>query len=125
MSPFERIAAEYARHPKEEPFENYVRFHLRHGFVFSRPDFFCMGRPVVRSAPASAIRDPGALFPSELCDAWYIFAAAGNTARIWQIVPWPLPFIGWARLADPLAELTFVEAERLKRLCPPDLSSLQ
>lgn len=122
MTAYEKIERAYQEHPKEEPLENYVRWHLRHGFVFSRPDFFCMGRCVMKEAPADSIRDPMHLFPSEDCNAWYIFAAAGNMARMWQILPWPLGWVCWTRLHDPLSELQFVETERLQRLCPPDIS---
>lgn len=124
MSPYEKIAAAYARHPKEEPFENYVIWHARHGFVFARPDFFAMGRPVVHSARAWDIKDPTHLFASEVCDCWFIFAAAGNMSRMWQIVPWPLRWFAFTRLNDPLAELTIVPTETLTRLCPPDLNDL-
>ena len=121
MSPYARIEAEYLKHPKEEPFVNYVEWHARNGFVFARPDFFAMGRPVKRNAPPKEILDPKMLFESQDCDCWYIHAAAGNMARMWQIVPWELPWICWTRLADPLAELTFIKTESLKRLCPPDI----
>lgn len=121
MSPYEQIEAVYARHPQEEPFENYVRWHALHGFVFARPDFFAMGRPVVRAAGEEFIRDLATHFPSAACDCWFIHAAAGNMARMWQIMPWPLEWFCWERVADELSELRFVRAETLKRLCPPDL----
>lgn len=125
MTPYERIEAAYAANPKEEPFVNYVVWHHRHGFVFSRPDCFVMGRAVVRSAPAEKIRDLSNLFPSSDCDAWYIHAAAGNLSRMWSLMPWPLGWIGFTRLSDPSSELRFFPAETLKRLCPPELSALE
>lgn len=121
MSPYQKLEAEYLKHPKEKPFEDYVRWHLRHGFVFSRPDFFAMGMPVYKDAPRENILDPDFKMEGKEQDCWFIHAAAGNTARIWQIVPFPLPWFCWMRLHDPLASLTFVESDRLKRLCPPAL----
>ena len=120
MSPFEQLEAAYAAHPQEEPFLSYVAHYARHGFVFARPDFFAMGRAVRRSAGPAAIKDPRRLFTREESDCWYIHAAAGAMPNIWQIVPWPLGWVCWTRIHDPLAELTFVPTETLKRLCPPD-----
>lgn len=125
MSPFERIESEYRRRPRAEPFLYYVRLYHAWGFVFSRPDFFVMGRPVPRHAPAEAILDDHERFTGIQCDCWYLMAAAGNTARMWQVVPWELPHFCWTRLTDPISELRFVETERLQRLCPPDLSAVK
>lgn len=124
-SPYERLEAEYRKHPSPEPFVYYVRLYAAHGFVFARPDFFAMGRSVPRNAPAGMILDDEERFHGVECDCWYIRDAAGNMARIWQIVPWPLPWVCWRRINDPLAELTFVKIETLKRLCPPDLGNLR
>lgn len=122
MSPYAKLEAAYAAHPKEEPLANYVQWHMRHGFVFARPDVFLMGRPVLRSAPPEAVKDPMHLFPSEQCDAWYIHAAAGNMSAMWSLMPWPLGWIGWTRLYDPQSELVFHPVERLIRLCPTSLA---
>ena len=124
-SPFAKIEAQYAAHPREEPFVNYLLHYHRHGFVFSRPDFFAMGRPVIRAALPHLILDPKVQFKSEECDCWYVMAAAGNMARMWRIMPWPLEWFSWTRLHDPLAELTFVRTETLIRLCPPDIDDLK
>lgn len=124
MSPFDKIAAQYAAHPKEESFDRYVMHYHRVGFVFSRPDFFCMGRPVVRSASPSEILDPRHLFDSTKADCWYVHAAAGNMARMFQVVPWELGWFCWTRIQDPLSELQFHPTETIKRLCPPDLNNI-
>lgn len=122
MTPFEQIEAQYLARPRQEPFFSYIDWHLRHGFVFSRPDFFMMGRPVLRAAPPEMILDPRCLFAREICDTWYLHAAAGNMGQMWAIQPWPLPWFCWTRLHDEQSELIFCSATRLKRLCPPDLS---
>lgn len=124
MNAYAQIEAAYAANPREETFDNYVRHFHRHGFVFSRPDFFVMGRPVARHAPEDMILDPRERFEGIAKDCWHLFAAAGNMARMWQVVPWELPFFCWSRLSDPLSGLRFVSTETLKRLCPPDLSAL-
>lgn len=124
MSPFEKIEAEYAARPREQPFSDYVTWYLRYGFVFSRPDILVIGRAVPRHAPQEKIMDQRDLFHNDVRDCWYIFAAAGNTARMWRIMPWHLPWFCWTRIRDAHSELTFVESERLKRLCPPDLTGI-
>lgn len=125
LSAYEKIEAEYERRPRQEPFLYYVRLYHARGFVFSRPDFFVMGRPVPRTADPARILEDREAFHGEKCDCWYLMAAAGNMARMWQVAPWELPWFCWTRLSDPLSSLVFVEAERLKRLCPPDLSNLK
>lgn len=117
---FEALEKLYAQKGAEEPFANYVIEHAKNGFVYSTPDFFVMGRPVVRSASEAVIRDATHAFPPAECDAWFVHAAAGNIPKMWATMPWPLEWIGWTRLRDPLDELTFVRTESLKRLCPPD-----
>lgn len=125
MSPYEKLEAVYARHPKEEPLAKYVEWHLRHGFVFARPDFFAMGRPVSRKAPPAEILNPARLFSTAEIDCWYLHAAAGNMSKMWTILPFPLGWFCFTRAADPLSELVFVESERLRRLCPPDVSAIE
>lgn len=124
-TPFDKLEAQYAAHPREEPFANYVMHYHRIGFVFSRPDFVVFGRPVIRSAPHDQIKDPRFIFKSEDCDCWYLHAASGNMARMWAVVPFRLPWFCWTRINDPLGELTFCQTETLKRLCPPDIHSLE
>lgn len=121
MSPYEQLAAVYAAHPQEESFENYVAWYAKIGFVFATPDFFAMGRPVIRAAREESIKDPTHLFATEDCDCWFIHGAAGNLPKMWRILPWPLEWMCWERVVDPLLELRFVRVETLKRLCPPDL----
>lgn len=125
LSPFEKLEAEYERHPRQELFLYYVRLYMARGFVFSRPDFFVAGRPVPRGADPQRIFNDHEAFHGEQCDCWYLFAASGNMARMWSVTPWELPWFCWTRLSDPLSSLVFVEAERLKRLCPPDVTALK
>ena len=108
-------------HPQECPFKAYLDWHMKHGFVFSTPEFFAMGRPVMRYRPEAEITEPTFLFNPEDCDTWYIFALAGNMQKAWSIMPWPLEWIAFERLRGGIRELTFARTETLKRLCPPIL----
>jgi hypothetical protein len=93
-------------------FDEALTWHLLHGFVFSRPDFFIMARPVISTAPYWQIADPSHHFPSAECNAWFIYLFSGNMTRAWEILPWELPLIGWGRHG----ETFFHPASTVKRL---------
>jgi hypothetical protein len=118
VSPYEQIAAQYEAHPQEHTFDFYVRWHLQHGFVFSTPDYFIMGRAVNREFVTNngLTLDPQA---AEHCDTWYIHAMAGNMTRAWDILPCSLPWLAWERVLDGKRDLRFYSAAEVKRLsCP-------
>lgn len=118
MTPYDQIYSQYAQHPQARTFSWYIEWHLRHGFVFSTPEYFVMGRPV-----NMAHFDPDAseihVYSRESSDAWYIHAMAGEMPKLWAIMPWDLPQIGWERVRDGKRELSFFSTEDLRRLCPP------
>lgn len=116
FGPYESIRRHYARHPQKCSFEYYVVWHMRNAFVFSTPDYFIMG-----SCVPSKSFDPNApltRFAKDQCDAWYIFAMAGSMPRVWEIMPWELPLIGWERVREGKRELQFFPTATLMRLCP-------
>jgi hypothetical protein len=125
MTAYDKLERVYTDNPREEPLENYVRWHLKHGFVFSTPDAFVMGRAVNKDAPKAEILGLAHLFPREECNAWYLFAASGDMGKMWKFLPFSLGWVCWTRIRDPQSELVFVETERLTRLCPPDLSGFK
>ena len=116
MTPYEQIWKKYREEMPEVDFSRIVGHHLQFGFAFGTPDFFVMGRPVVKDAPESQIDDPYHLFPPATADAWYVHAMAGNIEKAWSILPWPLGFIGFHRNHGGIRELTFCPTEVLKRL---------
>lgn len=112
MSPIEQIKAQFEKHSL--CFEAYLNCHLHAGFVFSTPSFFAMGRPVDRHATPRLIRNPGHSFAPDDCNAWWVHGMAGDTHKVWDILPWPLGFIGWERFDE---DLRFYPTESLRRLC--------
>jgi hypothetical protein len=110
-SPVERAAEVYERTPCAYSFAVDLEFHLLHGFVFSRPDYFVMGRPVVAAATQALIVDHYR-FPSGSCDCWHIWLAAGNLARMWGVLPWEMPRVSFQR-GD---ELRFAALAAMRRL---------
>jgi hypothetical protein len=93
----ERAAKVYEREECSGTFRSDLEAHLLNGFAISRPDYFVMGRPVIRSADPRLIVDPWHKFHSSDCDTWHVFLFAGNIARAWAFLPWPLPFMSFER----------------------------
>ncbi len=114
MSPYLKLHQLYSK-DGIRAFDILVEWHLRHGFVFSRPDYFVMGRPVMHEASAELICEPTFHFPSGRCDCWYIHAMAGNLARVWDVLPWDLPWIAWQRAHDPEKVLRVYPLARMRR----------
>jgi hypothetical protein len=111
----ERAAAIYAKEPCSGTFRSDLEAHLLYGFVFSRPDFFVMGRPVIKAAPYAEIVDPWQVFPSSQCDCWHVFLMAGNVARALAMIPWELPWLSFERRNV----LRFARLDRIRGLSGP------
>ena len=99
MTPRERVQELYQRFPQPRSFEEDIRLHRVTGYVIETADVFVLGRPVRHDVPVEAIVCPHVSFAWEVCDAWYIWALAGNIKRMLEIVDelGPLPLLGWAR----------------------------
>lgn len=69
-----------------------LAFHLRNGYVFSDPEHFLMGFPVILANPNTIAR------PGE-AEAWHVRLAIGQGALGWFLrqMPWFLPFVCWHR----------------------------
>jgi hypothetical protein len=92
MTPYELAQRVYRLEPCARTFQQDRDWHLSHGFVFSTPGFFVMGRPVCTAAESVHIVGQ-VVFPPGLCDAWHVYLMAGDMAKAWDILPWPLPFV--------------------------------
>lgn len=96
MTPVERAAAVYRSEPCAHTFRADLEFYLLNGFVCSRPDYFVMGRPVMRHASQDLIVGHYR-FPSGACDCWHVALHSGNVARAWDFLPWDLPWVSFER----------------------------
>lgn len=112
MTPFEQAMLVYQSEPCARTFEQDLRLHFQFGFVFSTPDFFVMGRPVMKDWIESVIVDPMKLLQPMQCDCWHVHTFAGNLSKAWGILPYPLPFISFERKN----ELRFYRLDALRRL---------
>lgn len=110
MSPYEQAMKAY-RHPSGMTFDEMIAWTYNTGFVFSTPDFFVCGREVASAGAQRLVADPSVTFPG-LVDAWYVHLAAGDLGRVWDILPWHLPLIGF----DRGGEVRFYQLEQVRRL---------
>ena len=106
MSPFEKVRDLYRGNPV--PIEIYIAWYMENGLLFCTPDFFVMGRPVVvdRFDP-----EKWDLFTREEADAWFIHAMAGDMSRVWPMMPYSLPKVGWERIRGGEKTLQFYRIE--------------
>lgn len=93
MSPIDHCAVAFATRGVD--FAHILELHYQHGFVFSTPDYFVMGRPVIRSWSAELIRDPFCTVSPG--DAWWIHGYWGDLLAAFKALPYELPFIGWEK----------------------------
>ena len=108
---------EIARTKRPGMFDEELRAHLRWGCVLSTPQAFLMGRPIVKDAEHILQADPWHRFPPEEVDCWLVWLAAGDLSAIWKLVPYPLPWLAWARREGELRFYPFdsVQAGLAKR----------
>jgi hypothetical protein len=114
-TPFDLAVQKYLDFPQEMPFEFYLNWHFKNGFVFSTPEFFIMGRALGRKW----ITDHGITLhqlKKPLADTWYIHFFSGDMNKAWSILPWYLPWIAFERVRSGKRELTILPFEQIKRL---------
>lgn len=111
MKPLLEAISVYGKEACSRTFNEDISWFLEHGFVFSRPDFFVMGKPIIRGADSSQVTGLYK-FPSSDCDCWHIYLMAGNIAPMFSIMPWPLPWVSFERGN----ELRYYQTESIHRL---------
>lgn len=118
MSPYLQLDLQYTKHPQKESFGWYISWHLEHGFVFSTPEYFIMGRPMHYFEKGKLRQDIENLttHPLEKANLWYIHAMAGDMNKAWDILPYPLGYIAWERLREGQRDLQITSTETLRRL---------
>ncbi len=97
MTPYEKALEVYHREPCARTFGEDLALHLMHGFVFSTPEYFVMGRPVKSEAHRSLVVNPGFTWDRQDCDCWHVYLMAGDMGQAWKCLPWRLPLISLER----------------------------
>ena len=113
MTPVEQAASVYQSEPCVRSFKEDLEAHLIHGYVFSTPAAFVMGRPVQHDAPVELIINPWHVFPTEQCDCWLVYLAAGDISEIRKFQPYPQKYIAWERKNSLKVHLS----DHVHRLC--------
>lgn len=91
MRPIDRCALTFVRHGHD--FAAALERNYAHGFVFSTPDYFIMGRE----------REGG----------WFIEGMAGDMSKAWSILPYDLPTLAFERFDNCLRSLPLSVVKRL------------
>jgi len=97
LTPVEGAARVYEKENSARSFREDLEAHLINGYVFSTPEYFCMGRPVSKTAAHEDIVNPWVDFPRERCDAWMVYLVAGDMKAAWKCFPFPLKWIGFEK----------------------------
>lgn len=97
----------YKNQPCERTFQEDLELHLLFGYVFSTPTYFIMGRAVCSEAPFEEICNPLYSFNPHYCDTWHIFGMAGDTTKVYEIMPYPLPYISFQGKNNKLRKYSF------------------
>jgi hypothetical protein len=86
--------------------------HLLHGYVISTPSAFLMGRPVPYGAD---VIDAWEQWDLEECNAWFVWMGVGDPQALLDLMPVPLPWIGWCRIGRDWPEIHWIRTEELRR----------
>jgi hypothetical protein len=100
MSPYDSIKAKYESTKPEKSWLDQLEWYAREGFVFSTPEFFICGCE-------HKIEDK---------DCWYVFAAAGDIGKMWDVLPYQLGWIAFERIQGGKRDLRLYPIDDLRRL---------
>lgn len=109
MNAFTTAAEVYRREPCARTLREDLEAHLVHGWVFSTPELFLMGRVVRHDWPEDRILDPWDT--DEAGDCWHVWLCSGDILEALAMMPFPLPWVSYQRRNV----LRVVEAGRLLR----------
>lgn len=118
-TPFTRAMTVYESEPCVRTFWEDVTLHYCNcsGFVFATPEFFIMGRAVLRSAPAADIVNPAVGYIRGVADCWHVALACGDLSAAWSILPWPMDWMSFERKNE-LRFHRFADVQRLTHYPP-------
>lgn len=118
-TPYDQIRAAYLKHGEGMTWEELVGWHLTNplAYVVKTPDYFVMGRAVIKEASRTDILDLRVTFQPGSCNAWFLYAFAGDMQKAWAALPYELPWLAWERYGDAEMELRFLSAAQIKRHC--------
>ncbi len=97
LTPYQRAQAVYMAEPCARTFAEDLDWHLRLGWVVSRPDLFLMARQVDSCWELRRLVSPW--YVSPLGNAVWIWLLAGDMRAALNAIPWPasVDWVGWER----------------------------
>ena len=110
-SPVELAAAVYEQEECVRSFREDLEAHLLHGYVYSTPEAFVMGRPVKKDAPREDIVNPWITFTDP--DCWHLYLFAGPFHAAFAAPPYQLPWVSFERKNH----LRFYKWDDIERKC--------
>lgn len=117
--PYDEIRSAYIAHtdPAAMSWEALVGWHLANprGHVIKDPSFFVMARAVDLNAGEEAVLDLTHDFDPQFCDAWFLYAFAGDKQKAWRALPFELPWLCFQRLCSPGNELHYLRTRSIRR----------
>lgn len=99
LTPYERAKNLYAEKMPNRSFEEDFEECANKGFVFVAPDYFLAGFRVG--------------------DGWFVRIAIGEgkIEKFLELMPYPLPYVGWAREPKGQDEVEWYLTEKVKEIC--------
>jgi hypothetical protein len=85
----------------EDLFYQILDLHLMFGYVHATPDYFVMARPVPKDVPVDDMIDITNVYPSADCNAWCIYFYSGDMQKVFDNIPFSLPYIVFERNGRP------------------------
>jgi hypothetical protein len=119
MSPRQEIEALYEKYPQERSFAEDERLYRRYGHVIETGDVFIMGKAVNTAAEHREIVTPSETFLRRDQNGWFLHAMSGNLLSMYGVMPYHLPYVGWARRDGPIKWHLVEDARRHISSCVP------
>jgi len=102
LAPILQASKIYEKEECARTFQEDLESHLLHGFMVSTPEYFIMGRPVIRGKSKTErdrlgklILDPDYVFAISECNCWHIWLMAGDVSKCWDYYPYPMKWVSW------------------------------
>ena len=98
MTAIQQLQAFYAADPEIGRMSEDIHNHLVSGYVYVTPANLALARPVSSKWSAKRLSDSSKTIGlTECADCWYVWAAIGDVDYLLSLIPYPLPFIAFAR----------------------------
>ena len=126
MIPAEAILRLFRVAGNPDGFRNMIDAYVSAGYFYSGCDAMIAAKHCPRDCVEEASRDPWMFWPREESDCWYVYAAAGEFKRFFEVAPFRLEFVSFERhysggaflsTSDGLRTYPYREVERLVQPC--------